>query len=94
MRGYFDCNLVGVAADYKRLTPRLVSNDNVAVSEHIDSFIVEGFASFNYAPWSLRLKGFWAQNAADQIIISGYGVRTINPETDCRTYTNTARQVG
>ena len=90
MRGYFDCNLIGIAADYKRLAPRLVSNDNIAVSEHIDSFIVEGFAAFNYAPWSLRMKCFWAQNGADQLLISGYGVRTIDPATDCRTYSNTA----
>lgn len=94
MRGYFDCNLIGVAADYKRLTPRLVSNNNVAVSEHIDSFIVEGFASFNYAPWSLRMKGIWSQNGADQLLISGYGVRSINAETDCRSYSNTAAAAG
>jgi hypothetical protein len=94
MRGYFKDNVVGVAADYKRLVPRIESDKNVKVNEFIDSFIFEAFAAFIYAPWSLRTKVFWAQNGTDQLLISGYGVHTINPVTDARTYTNTAAAGG
>ena len=45
-------------------------------------------------PGRLRMKGIWSQNGADQILISGYGVRTINPETDCRNYSNTEAVAG
>ncbi len=91
VRAYFNENdLIGFAADYFRLCPRLVSNDDVKVDEHIDSFIVEGFAAFVHAPWSLRLKAIWAQNANYQLMISGFGIRCVNPVTDFQTYSNTA----
>ena len=69
MRAYFDDHVVGIAGDYKRLVPRIVSNDCVKVKEHIDSFIFEAFASFNRDPLSLRLKAFWAQNGAIRKIL-------------------------
>lgn len=94
MRWFFDNKnvdqLIGVAADYKRLTPRIQSNKNVKVNESIDSFIFETFAAFGQPPWSLRSKAFWAQNGNDQVLISGFGVSTLNPVTDERTYSNTA----
>ncbi len=90
LRGYYGDQLVGVAADYKRLVPRLKSCLDVKVHEHIDSFIFEAYGSFISAPWSLRLKTFWGQNANDHILLSGFGVSTVNPETDARTYSNTA----
>lgn len=91
MRGYFgDNNLVGIAGDYKRLVPRIQSDLNIKVNEYIDSFIFEAFAAYVHPPWSFRTKVFWAQNGTDQQLISGYGVRTVNPITDERTYSNTA----
>ena len=90
MRAYFDNNVIGIAGDYKRLVPRLVTDKCVKVHEFNDSFIVEAFGAFNYAPWSLRCKTFWAQNGADQLLISGYGVRTVDHCTGARTYSNTA----
>ncbi len=90
MRGYFDNALVGIAGDYLRLTPRIVTNNNVKTDEHINSFIVEAFGAVVHAPWSLRAKVLWAQNGNDQLLISGFGVRTVDPVTDRRTYSNTA----
>ena len=90
MRAYWKDNVVGVAGDYKRLVPRIVTDNNVKTKEHIDSFIFEAFAAFIHAPWSLRMKAFWAQNGSEHLLISGYGVRTVNSITDVRTYSNTA----
>lgn len=90
MRAYVGNHLFGVAGDYKRLVPRIVSNNNVKVNERIDSFAFEGFATINVAHWALRLKALWAQNANDHLLISGFGVKSIEPVTDCRTYANTA----
>ncbi len=94
MRAYGDRWLFGAAGDYKRLVPRIVSNDNVKVKEHIDSFIFEAFATFNVnfycSSFVGRMKAFWAQNGNDQQLISGFGVKTVNPQTDRRTYANTA----
>ncbi len=96
MRAYGnnDDNLVGIAGDYLRLAPRIESLTGYAVHESINSFAFEAFAACKYAPWSLRAKGYWAQNANDQLLISGFGVRTIEPVTDYRTYSNTAAAGG
>ena len=89
-RVYFQDGLIGICGDYKRLVPRIVSNDNVKVKEHIDSFIVEAFAATEKENWSARAKVYWAQNGADLTLISGYAVKTIDCCTDARTYANTA----
>lgn len=81
-------NLIGVAGDFKRLVPRVVTDKNVKVHEHINSFIFEAFAAFTRAPFSVRMKGIYAQNGADQLVLGGYAVSTIDPVTDFRTYTN------
>lgn len=88
-RRYFANNLIGIAGDFKRLVPRLVSDKNYKVNEHINSFVAEGFAAINCPPFSVRLKAVYAQNANDQLLISGFAVRTVDPVTDKRTYTNT-----
>ena len=94
MRAYGARHMVGVAGDYKRLVPRVLTNDNVKVREHIDSFIFEGFGTytinFEYSAFVARMKAYWAQNGSDQQFISGYGVRTLDLRTDVRTYANTA----
>lgn len=92
--GNNDDTLFGVAGDYLRLVPRIESLTGYAVQESIGSFFFEAFAAWRYAPWSLRIKGYWAQNANDQVAISGFGVRTIEPITDQRTYSNTAAAGG
>lgn len=94
MRAYGTHSVWGIAGDYKRLVPRIVSNDCVKVKEHIDSFIVEGFGSFkkNFecSYCVARMKAYWAQNGSDLELISGFGVKCIDPCTDRRTYANTA----
>lgn len=92
LRWVFDENkgYVGGAIDYKRLVPRLVSFNNYKVNEHIDSLIGEVF-SHNIFKWGeINFKIVYAQNGADQLLISGYAVKTVDPVTDFRTYANTA----
>lgn len=94
LRAHGEQYLCGAAFDYKRLKPRLVSNKGINVHEHIDSFISEAYVRLDFFPVSLRMKGIWAQNANDQVMISGFGVKNINPVTDARTYANTATASG
>jgi len=83
-------NVIGFAADYLRLCPRIESDTGYSVSEYIGSMTYEAFAAYQHAPWSVRTKLFWSENGNDQILISGFGVRSIAPITDERTYSNTA----
>lgn len=90
LRYYGESYLCGAAFDYKRLKPRLVSAKNFDVHEHIDSFIAEAYMRVDFDHSNIRLKGIWAQNANDQGLISGFGIKTINPVTQQETYANTA----
>jgi len=89
-RGYLDRHIIGATFDYLRLAPRIVSNKNISVKEFINSFTVEGFGAFIHPPWSLRVKAFWSQNGNNQLLLSGFGVRTIDVDTDRRIYSNIA----
>ncbi|MBA3953934.1 hypothetical protein H0X48_01245 [Candidatus Dependentiae bacterium] len=89
LRYYFGDNFVGFVVDHKWLTPRLVSETGYKVDEILGSTIAEVYGSYRYAPVSLRAKSFYAQNGAEQILISGYGVSTRDEITDKRTYANT-----
>lgn len=87
---YWRDNIIGFSLDYKRLVPRLVSDKNFKVKEHINSFVATCFAAFSNPPFSLRMQAFYAQNANDYALMSGYAVKTVDPVTDKRTYSNTA----
>lgn len=80
----------GGAIDYKRLVPRLVSNTNYKVNEHIDSIIGELFIHNVFCWGELNLKAVYAENGSDQLLISGFGIRTSDPITNFQTYSNTA----
>jgi len=86
----YDGSFIGGAIDYKRLVPRLASATNYKVDEFIDSLIGEVFIHTFFRWGEINLKAVYAENGADQLLISGFGVRTVDPITDCQTYANTA----
>lgn len=81
-------HLFGAAIDYKRLVPRLVTNNNYKAEESINSFLALFFASFVWEPFTLSTKVTFMQNATDFLSFGGYAVHSINSITDHRTYTN------
>lgn len=83
-------SFIGAAINYKRLVPRLVSNTNYKVNEHIDSVIAEAFIHNVFSWGELNFKVVYAQNGSDQLLISGFGIRTSEPITNFQTYSNTA----
>lgn len=85
---YYKDHVFGICADYKRLAPRIVTCNFYKVNEHIDSAIITAYAQLTYENFVFRIKGIYAQNAADQAMMSGYAVRTIDSITDFRTYSN------
>ena len=74
VRQHFGEHQAGIGIDYKRLVPREVTCKNVKVNESISSIIVQTWASFHFTSSSIRLKTIYAQNAADHVLLGGYGV--------------------
>lgn len=83
-------HIFGVATDFKRLVPRLVTDSNYITNESINSFAAMAFATFKTDHFTCRNKLTWAQNGTDFFMISGYGVSALDQTTDRRCYTNTS----
>jgi len=83
-----ESHLVGIGVDYKRLVPRLVSNDNFKVHESLSSISVIGFAAGMFGDVHIASKVGYLQNATDFTTLGGYAVSCASPVTDERTYTN------
>ncbi len=81
-------NLIGVGVDYKRLVPRLVSNDNIKVHESISSVSVIGYASGLFGDFHIASKVGYLQNTTDLFTLGGYAVSCVSPTTDERSYAN------
>jgi len=82
-------NVVGIGANYKRIVPRLVSNNNVKVHESLSSVSVIGFASGLIGDVHIASKVGYLQNATDLLALGGYAVSAVNCVTDERSYANT-----
>jgi len=83
-------SFLGGAIDFKRLVPRLRTETNYKVNEYIDSLIGELFIHNVFWWGELNVKTVYAENGSDQLLLSGFGVRTNEPITNFQTYSNTA----
>ena len=73
-----------------RLVPRIVTDDNIKTNIHIDSFIAEGFAAFNFENNILRLKLITLKMVMTSFLLVGLVFVLENPLTDRETYANTS----
>ena len=83
-----DKYIFGVAADYKRLIPRIVTNKDIRTRKSISSSAAMAYTELNFDPLSVYAKITYAQNGANFGLIGGYAVHCIDPSTDKREYTN------
>ncbi len=84
----WDCSqqFIGAGIDFMRITPRLVSNQNYKDVNPFNAFSAILYSRFAYDNVVLYNKFCYAQNAAIWDMIGGYGVHTVDPITDSRTY--------
>lgn len=82
-------SVVGAGVDFLHITPRLVTDKNFYAQEHVNAVRAIVFGKAKYKKYEFKLKGIYAQNAHDLVMLGGYGVTYIDPVTDHRTYTPT-----
>lgn len=82
-------HVIGAAIDFKRLRPRIVTNNNFKTGEYIDSIVTFGYLRLSFDNLYCCTKIIYAENAHDYGTIGGYAVHSIDQITDKRTYTNT-----
>jgi len=78
---------LGAGFDYKQLTPRLVTANNLKTDETIKGVSYIGFLKLNLEPITIKLQGLYGQNNADLLQIGGYAVQNTDSISSKEIYT-------
>lgn len=84
---YGDGFFGGTGIDYKTITPRLVTNNNIKTDNSVSSLAFTGFTKINVGPVFLKFQGTYGGNLADQIMLGGYAVKSLDTLTGIEDYT-------
>jgi hypothetical protein len=78
----------GAGIDYKIITPRIITSRRLKTNESINSTAFTGFVKFIFQPFTLKLQGVYGGNLADQIMLGGYAVSSLDTLTGYEEYTS------
>ncbi|MEI6747872.1 MAG: hypothetical protein WCM93_01810 [Bacteroidota bacterium] len=81
-----DILFAGFGIDYKRLTPRLVTDSLVKANEHLECFSGIVFFKAKLKLITFKAQASIGQALNDHLMLGGYGVTGIDTLTDRRTY--------
>ncbi|MBI9033733.1 MAG: hypothetical protein JEZ03_04620 [Bacteroidales bacterium] len=84
-------HLVGVATEYKMLSPRTVTDSGYIHKETIQSKAALVFSKFQFGNLRWVTQAIYGENLFDQLMIGGYGVSTQDSITDIREYSPLAQ---
>ena len=82
-------NTFGIAADYKLLKPRQITDSNIISASTVSSISYMAYYKWQGNKIQIKAKAIWGQNLTDNLLLGGYAVASINPINDVRTYTPT-----
>ncbi len=84
----FGNHLCGIGGDYKKITPRLMTDSLIEANETLESYAAVAFVKFNCPKFIFKFSALWGQNLYEHLMMGGFAVREIDKTTDHRTYTN------
>ncbi len=76
----------GAGIDYKRLTPRLVTDSNYATKASVNCISYTAFVMAKTKPLEIKMQWFYGQALNDHTVFGGYGVSSTDPLTNEQTY--------
>ncbi|MFW5706916.1 MAG: hypothetical protein ACOC12_03250 [Bacteroidota bacterium] len=77
----------GLAADYKIIRPRMVTDSFYKTDETIGSYAFMGYIRHRPGLWDLKAKAIWGQNMSEHLMLGGYAESTTDPVTGFVSYT-------
>ncbi|MCZ7557489.1 MAG: hypothetical protein M5R41_13905 [Bacteroidia bacterium] len=80
-------HLFGAGADYKILTPRLITSTSDKADESIGTMAAIAYAKIDLAPVTVKLEGVYGENLADLLMLGGYAVKSEDASTGAMEYT-------
>jgi hypothetical protein len=69
--------LFGIGGDYKKLTPRLVTNKNYKADESVNNYAGMAFLKLKFPGVTLEFEGIYGQEFYSLTMLGGYAVRSI-----------------
>ena len=79
--------LLGVAADYRKLRLRFITDSLLKTNESIDCYAFSAFAKFKSEKFTIKLQSVFGQNLYEHLMMGGIGVQKIDTATGKSTYT-------
>lgn len=83
-----DGHIAGIAFDYKKITPRLVTIKNVSTDESVSSFGASAFFKLNLQPVTIKAQGVYGGNLADLMMLGGYAIKSLDTTSGIEQYTD------
>jgi hypothetical protein len=81
-----DILFAGAGIDYKRLTPRLVTDSAFKAYEHLDCFSGIAFLRIRLKPVTIKAQVLYGQALNDHLMLGGFGVTGTDVLTNQHTY--------
>jgi len=79
--------LAGLGAGYKMIVPRLQTDSGYVAHDKFGSIMAQGFLKIRVPKVTIKLEGTYGQNNDDALMLSSWGVTSVDPLTDHREYT-------
>jgi hypothetical protein len=79
---------IGACANVKRIVPRLSTNLNYKSVESLTNVALSGYFRTRLDKLTVYGKGIYVENGNDFVMIGGYAVSCVSPNTDRREYVN------
>ncbi len=81
-------HLFGIGGDYKKLTPRIVTNKNIQTNESIGSLSAIAYTKLNLSSVTFKAEGVLGENLADMLMLGGYAAKSLDTLTGIETYSS------
>jgi len=84
---------IGAAGSAKTIKPRLFTTNSIGdihkTNEKLTTYVAQAYTQFRKDDFTLKAQVSYAQNATESLMLGGYAVRAINPDTGHEKYTPT-----
>lgn len=77
----------GGGIDYKKLTPRLVTTQDVKTDASISTISVMGYLKLSLTPVTIKFQGILGSNLTELFQLGGYAVKSVNAADGTEEYT-------
>ncbi|WP_430814913.1 FAD-binding and (Fe-S)-binding domain-containing protein [Carboxylicivirga sp. RSCT41] len=80
-------SVFGMVAGTKKIVPRRLNAAGNVVDESLRTYHALAYTTLKLKSLKIKLQAMYAQNGSDMLLLGGYGVKSIDAQTETYTYT-------